>query len=110
MATYEAIGQEFNPSNQWQKFQFTFTAPEQTMGKQSRFGPSIQFNGSGKLFVDNVKLASIYDLSQKDDPFIVNQTILQTFLDSQPEEGKKGHWRTWSAHNEYSILSNPNVY
>ncbi len=99
------IAETFTVSGGWKLYSFTFQAPERPEGKQNLYGPAVVFTGPGTLCLDNIKLEPVYDEGDEDKPFVINKRILKTLVDSQPEQGHKGHLRTWSAMNEKSMMA-----
>lgn len=100
----EKIEQSFPLDKEWRKVGFEFTAPDRPDSGQL-FGPSISFAGPGTVCVDNVKLQPVYEPGDAVKPFVVNKTVLEGILKSQPASGRKGALRFWSGLTYASMRS-----
>lgn len=95
------IGETFTVDSDWKLYGFEFIAPERPVAKGNKAlktfnGPTITFTGTGKLYMDNLKLQPVYAPGDEAKPFVVNQTTLKHIVETQPPTGRKGALRIWS--------------
>ncbi len=110
---YEGISRQFDISNDWEKYSFTFTAPEAPRFDGWHGGPSISFDGPARLFVDNIRLYPVEDgryspviagarpdsspAENSQEPafdFAPSRRSMELLLNSQGAEGPKGVLRS----------------
>jgi len=88
------LEQEFSIDGTWQRYLFTFTAPDHP-DSGGIGGPAIQYKGNKPLFVDDVSLQAIYGEGDESKPFVIYRRLFKELMDNQPAEGAKGAQRSW---------------
>ena len=91
---YPGIEKEFNVTDKWQKFSFTFDGPERPRDPM-HFGHTLSFTGQGTLWLDNFRIYRCDKPEDADKPYVPNATVLDELVKSQPTTGQKGVHRTW---------------
>jgi len=93
ISQYQNLGGDFTVGSEWELHRCVFTAPEApTEGWHG--APSIQFSGTGSLYVDNIRLVEVSDESDADRAFVANERRFAELMASQPETGEKGILRS----------------
>lgn len=98
------LDREFSVDGKWQRYSFTFTAPEppKTGGIG---GAAIQYKGDKALFVDDVSLQPVYGDGDEKRPFVPFHRLQKELADCQPAQGPKGAQRSWVGLTEVPMKS-----
>ena len=89
------LGQTFDVNDKWTKYAFTFTGPK-APNSGGIEGAFIHYEGENKLYIDNVKMFPIYSNADVHKPFVIQKTLFNELMSTQPKEGKKGALRSWN--------------
>jgi hypothetical protein len=104
-AKFTALKKQFNISDQWQKVNFDFTAPDFPK-TTPHFGWQFRFTGPGKLWMDNLRIFRYDSEADLNKPYVPNRTYLNTLLAAQPTTGPKAALRAYGPmFNEGSMKS-----
>ncbi|PTY06471.1 hypothetical protein DB346_00880 [Verrucomicrobia bacterium LW23] len=103
---YDTLTSTFHVTGEWKLYTYDMVGPERPV-KARHFGPQFTFTGPGKLWMDNIRLFrydSDAELSNPG-PHVVNRTILNELVSTQPGQGPKGSHRVWVLDRDSTMAS-----